>query len=126
MATTNQWATRSIGTPLLNPKGLGRWSGISYLGKRGKRLAILTAYCSPRQQPKGRFGFFDQQYALLLSQGVKKSNVRRQFLVDICTFINNLQHKGHEILLSLDANETLGQEKQYGIAHLMLECSLSL
>ncbi len=124
MATTNQRATRSIGNPLLDPKGLGRWSGISYLGKRGKRLAILTAYRSPRQQPNGGFGFFDQQYALLLSQGVKKPNVRRQFIVDICIFINNLQHEGHEILLSLDANETLGQDKQYGIAHLMLECSL--
>ena len=125
MATTNQWATRSIGTPLVDPKGLGCWSGISYLGKQGKRLAILTAYRSPRQQSKGGFGFFDQQNALLLSQGVKKPNVRRQFIVDICTFINNLQHEGHEILLSLDANETLGQEQQYGITHLMSECSLS-
>jgi hypothetical protein len=66
MATTNQWATRCIGTQLLDSTGLGRWSGLSYLGKRGKQLAILTAYRSPRQQPKGGFGFFNQQYALLL------------------------------------------------------------
>jgi hypothetical protein len=53
MATTNQRVTRRIGNPLLDPKGLGQWSGISYLGKRGKQLAILSAYCSLRQQPRG-------------------------------------------------------------------------
>ncbi len=125
MTTTNTWATRSIGSQLLDPSGLGRWSGLSYLGKKGKRIAILTAYRSPRQQPKGGFGFFDQQYALLLSHGVKKPNVRRQFIVDICIFINKLQHEGFEILLSLDANEILGQDITYGIQHLMSECSLT-
>jgi hypothetical protein len=108
MTSTNHWATRSIGNQLLDPSGLGRWSGLSYLGKKGKRLAILTAYRSPRQQPNGGFGFFDQQYSLLLSQGVKAPNVRRQFIVDISEFINSLQQNGYEILLSLDANETLG------------------
>ena len=122
--STNHWATRSIGT-LLDPTGLGRWSGLSYLGKRGKRLAILTAYRSPRQQPTGGFGFFDQQYSILLSQGVKTPNVRRQFIIDLCDFINTLQKEGHEILLSLDANETLGQDRTYGIDHLMSNCALS-
>ena len=124
MTTTNTWATRSIGSQLLDPSGLGRWSGLSYLGKKGKRIAILTAYRSPRQQPNGGFGFFDQQYSLLLSKGVKKPNVRRQFIVDLCIFINNLQHNGFEILLSLDANEILGQDTTYGIQHLLSECAL--
>ena len=58
MISTNTWATCSIGYQLLDPSGLGRWSGLSYLGKRGKRIAILTAYRSPCQQPKGGFGFY--------------------------------------------------------------------
>ena len=53
MVTTNRWATRSIGTQLLDPTGVGRWSGLSYLGKRVKRLTLFTAYRSPRQQHKG-------------------------------------------------------------------------
>jgi hypothetical protein len=124
MVTTKQWASRSIGTQLLDPTGMGRWSGLSYLGKRGKRLALLTVYRSPRQQCKGGFGFFDQQYALLLSKGIKAPNVRRQFLVDICCFIQNLQHDGFEILLSLDANEIIGQENTFGLSHLIAECLL--
>ncbi len=122
--TKNQWASRSIGAQLLDPTGMGRWSGLSYLGKQGKRLALLTAYRSPRQQHQGGFGFFDQQYALLLSNGIKAPHVRRQFIVDICRFIQNLQHDGYEILLSLDANETIGQDKTFGLSHLMAECSL--
>ena len=66
MATTGKWATRSTGKPITDPSGLGRWSGLCFLGKRGKKLAIFTAYRSPRQQPTGGYGFFYQQYALLL------------------------------------------------------------
>ena len=124
MASTGRWATRSTGKPLIDPSGLGRWSGLSYLGRGGKRIAIITAYRSPRQQPMGGFGFYDQQYALLLSQGVAKPNVRKRFITDMCIFVNGLQNDGFDILLSLDANETLGQEKTYGIEHLMAECSL--
>ena len=87
MATTGKWATRSTGKPLVDPLGLGCWSGLTFLGKNGKRLSVITAYQSPRQQPTGGFGFFDQQHALLLSKGVKKPNVRKQFVSDIVRFI---------------------------------------
>lgn len=123
-ATTGRWATRSTGKPLVDPSGLGRWSGLCYLGKCGKRLAILTAYRSPRQHPNGGFGFFDQQHSLLLSQGVKNPNVRKQFITDLVTFVNTLQSDGYEVLVSLDANETLGQDKHFGLAHLIDECTL--
>ena len=125
MATTNRWATRSTGKPLVDPTGLGRWSGLCFLGKRGKRLAILTAYRSPRQTTKGGFGFYDQQYSLLLAQGVKKPNVRKQFIVDLVAFINTLQSDGYEVIVSLDANETIGQDRDFGLAHLINECTLT-
>ena len=125
MTTTGRWASRSIDKPLVDPSGLGRWSGLCYLGKGGKRLAILTAYRSPRQQPTGGFGFYDQQHSLLLSQGVKNPNVRRQFVTDLVKFVNQLQVDGYEILVSLDANETLGQDKTFGLAHLIAECTLT-
>ena len=125
MATTDRWASRSTGKPLVDPSGLGRWSGLCYLGKGGKRLAMITAYRSPRQQPMGGFGFFDQQHSLLLSKGVKKPNVRKQFVTDLVVFVNNLQSDGYEVLVSLDANETIGQDKTFGLAHLIDECTLT-
>ena len=125
MASTGRWVTRSMGKPLLDPTGLGRWSGLRYLGRGGKRLAIITAYRSPRQQPSGGFGFYDQQHSMLLSQGVKNPNVRKQFITDMCHCVNELQNNGYEILLSLDANEVRGQDRTYGIDFLLDECSLS-
>ena len=62
---------------------------------------------------------------MLLSKGVTKPNVRRQFITDLVIFINKLQLDGYEILVSLDANETLGQDTNFGLAHLLDECTLS-
>ena len=123
-ATTGKWVTRSSGKPITDPSGLGRWSGLCFLGKRGRKLAILTAYRSPRQQPGTGCGFYDQQYALLLSRGVKKPNVRKQFITDLTSAVNQFQAEGFEILLSLDANETNGQEKADGIDSLIESCTL--
>ena len=105
MATTGKWATRSTGKMVVDTTGLGRWSGLTFLGKRNKRLTVLTAYRSPRQQPSSGFGFYDQQYALLLSQGVKKPNVRKQFITDITSLINDTisQLKSLETLLSVSS-----------------------
>jgi hypothetical protein len=65
--------------------------------KNERRLTIMTAYRSPRQQPNGGFGFYDQQHAMLIAAGVKKPNVRKQFVLDIIQFIQQLQSAGHEI-----------------------------
>jgi hypothetical protein len=123
-ATTGKWVTRSTGKPLSDPSGLGRWSGLCFSGKKGRKIAILTAYRSPRQAPGAGFGFYDQQYALLLSRGVKKPNVRKQFIIDMISEVNRLQADGFEIILSLDANETNGQEKVDGIDLLISSCTL--
>jgi hypothetical protein len=105
--TTGKWTTRCVGCPIIGTSGMGRWSGLSYLGKNGRHLSILTAYRSPCQQAKGGFGFYDQQYVLLIASGIRKPNVRKQFVLDIIQFIKNLQSDGHNIILSLDANEAV-------------------
>jgi hypothetical protein len=69
-ATTGKWVTWSTRKPLSDPSGLGRWSGLCFSGKKGRKIAILTAYRSPRQSPGAGFGFYDPQYALLLLRGV--------------------------------------------------------
>jgi hypothetical protein len=124
--TTGKWTTRCVGQPLSDPSGMGRWSGLSYLGKNGRRLSIITGYRSPRQQSKGGFGFYDQQHALLLSSGIKKPNIRKQFVIDIVKFIQKLQSEGHEIILSLDANEaTVDQPDKHGIDLILQSCHLT-
>jgi hypothetical protein len=36
MAPTGKWAARSTGNMLVDPTGLGRWSGLTFLGKKQK------------------------------------------------------------------------------------------
>jgi hypothetical protein len=67
---------------------------------------------------------YDQQYALLLASGVAKPNVQTQFVRDIVKFIQALQKNKHEIILSLDANETNGQDKVGTINLVLRECQL--
>ena len=123
--TTGKWTTRCIGQPINDDSGMGRWSGLSYLGKNGKRLSILTAYRSPRQQFKGGFGFYDQQHTLLMASGAKKPNVRKQFVLDIVQFITKLQLEGHDIILSLDANEAfVDKPEKHGIDYILKACHL--
>lgn len=42
-ATTDKWTSRSTGKPLVDPSGLGRWSGISFLGKQKKTLVYYNS-----------------------------------------------------------------------------------
>ena len=66
---------------------------------------------------------YDQQYALLLASGVAKPNVQTQFVRNIVKSIQALQKNKHDIILSLDANETNGQDK-VRIDLVLKECQL--
>jgi hypothetical protein len=123
MATTSKWITPCIGKPLADPSGIGQWSGLCYNSKRGK---CITAFCSPQQHHKGGYGYNDQQYAMLLSKGIANAIVCKQFIIDLALFINKMQHDGCDIVLSLNANETMGQETTMDLAHLLSECTLML
>ena len=39
-ASTGKWATRCTGKPIIDSSGLGCWSGLTFLGKRGKSLQL--------------------------------------------------------------------------------------
>jgi hypothetical protein len=71
----------------------------------------MTAYRSPRQSPKGDFGFYEQQNSLLLAAGILTPKVRREFIKDIASYINDLQTEEYEVILSLVVNETLGEDR---------------
>jgi hypothetical protein len=62
----------------------------------------------------------------LLPQGYKNPNVRKQFVLDIVTFIQQLQLNGHDIILSLDANEISGDQEsdKHGIDYIIQSCHL--
>ncbi len=55
-----------------------------------------------------------------------KPNVRKQFVIEIVQFIQNLQAEAHNIILSFDANETMtDQPDKYGIDYILQSCHLT-
>jgi exonuclease III len=93
-------------------RGLGRWSFAQINSKR-KSLVIIMAYrpCASR----GPTTAWMQQWTLLREKGDPNPDPIKQFYKDLEEFLQGWINKKCEILLMLDANETLG-EKPGGIS----------
>jgi hypothetical protein len=56
-------------------------------------------------------------------QSKQSPNPRQQFINDLIIYVKAKQSSNHDIILSLDANEVIGEES-IGIAKLIRDCSL--
>ena len=100
---------------LSDTSGLGRWSGISLMGKDQTCLAIITAYriCSgtPRTAPLGSAFLREHEYYRSRYNG--QTNPRHEFLTDLSLLIHRLQDSGHMIILMLYANTTIDTDQKF-------------
>ena len=81
------------GAVLLDPLGLGRWSGMTFRGKGGNHLSIITAYrtCSGSINRSPLGSTFVREYAYFRSQGHKNPNPRRIFFTDLSAYISEIK-----------------------------------
>ena len=96
-----------------DPYKLGRWSYIEIVGKKNSKLCIYTVYRCCKGQTEstvGRTSSFSQQVTLLKLRGVKKSP-QEMLLVDLQKNINEKLQEGCEILVCIDANEQMEDDK---------------
>ncbi|KAI2503583.1 hypothetical protein MHU86_10870 [Fragilaria crotonensis] len=114
---TGTLASYSSGDVLVDPSGLGRWSGINFRGKSSAQLSIITAYrtCSGSIQSSPLGSTFIREYEFHKSQGIQNPNPRRLFFHDLEIFINNLRdgNETHSVILMLDANSELHQDTNF-------------
>ena len=107
--------SRVDGSDILDSSGLGRWSGFTLAGKHGQKLSILTAYrvCkgSIKSVPLGSAFAREHQHFSTPSQPTV--NPRRLFLTDMQSAIHDLQDKGHNVVLMLDANSTIESDTHF-------------
>jgi hypothetical protein len=112
----DNWTSRVLGRGD-DPHGLGRWSYIILRGKGTTKVAIVTAY-NVRQRyhlEHGERTAYKQQYRLL-SAAIRESNLpiapnpRRQFILDLQSWLENLINTEHDIILSMDAKDTYNPE----------------
>jgi hypothetical protein len=101
----------------------GRFTSQTHTGQDGMKLTTISAYrvCGGSQQ--GPSSAYAQQRAMLVTQN-RPANPRAVFIEDLIAYIQECQLQGHEILLCLDANETI-ERATSGLRRLATMCSLS-
>ncbi len=108
-------ATTVQGQGIVDPTGLGRWSGVTLEGKGRNALSIVTAYrvCegSIRQAPIG--SALVREHEFYRNKGEQSPQPRQRILSELRRLIDHLQNKGHTILVMLDANGTLENDKAF-------------
>jgi len=99
-----KWASRVIGWG--HDELLGRWSYLEFVGQRGMRLIIVSAYrVCPQPFDATTTTSTVQQTRLLLRQGVSNPNPRKQFISDLILQVREWRSQNKEVLIGLDANE---------------------
>jgi exonuclease III len=90
-----------------DPFGLGRWSYITFQGKDSVKVTIVTAY-NATPSP-GDCTYYHQQLRVI-SRLQREQNIhvnpdpRRQFILDLQSWLESLAREGHQFILALDAN----------------------
>jgi exonuclease III len=102
-------------------RGLGRWSYLKLSSKK-KNLVIITAY-RPTQS-NGINTNWMQQWLLLRKQGIQNPDPITEFYNDLRTLLQRWQRQEYEIVLMIDANETIGT-KSRGITEIMVQLNMA-
>jgi hypothetical protein len=120
---TNNWTGRSLG-PIEDNSGQGRWSGTIIRG-HWFNVAIITAYRVTQSaiEQAGPTTAYAQQWAVARQQGTDRPEPRKQFIHDIKRLLRNLKKGGNKIILMMDANEAMGNDKN-GVSTIASECNL--
>ena len=114
--TTGAWTTTTLGPDIQDPTGLGRWSGMHFRGKNRNVLSIITGYrtCTGTRLSSHIGSTFHREHEFFSSQKEKCSiNPRRQFFVDLESTIRDLLDAQHSIILMLDANAVITQDRYF-------------
>ncbi len=105
--------------------GLGRWTRIRMIGQGGKFLVVYGAYRVPvNNDPGPSTAQFQQQLLLMAMKNLSGStDPRKRFIDDLIQSINDDRAEGNEIIVVLDANAVITEDRD-GLDRLIRECGL--
>lgn len=118
MATDNL-ASRTVTT---YSDRYGRWTSQTHSGKKGTMLTTISAY-RVADGCKGPSSSYAQQRAMLVTEN-RAADPRRMFITDLTEYIHKCQSSGHEVVLCLDANESMSHPNS-AIRRLANDCGLA-
>jgi hypothetical protein len=101
------WASRVLRSGK-DPMGCGRWSYIC-IGKKDKKFAIVTVYRVGHNLNAGDATAFKKQYRTQYADETVRVeiNPHKQTMIDLEYFTEELKTDGFEVVVFIDANETL-------------------
>ena len=102
----NSWTSRIVGS---GQDKLGRWSWVTFAGKRSKKIQVITAYKVGKGN-KGDLKFHSQLKSRHMAMGEISPDPWKRWTEDFEKFISKLQKGGSKIIIGLDANEALDKE----------------
>jgi hypothetical protein len=113
-AVVDRWTSRIQGKGQ-DPFGLGRWSYVSLWGKQDQVVTIISAYRVPLKSPSSvgvKTAYMQQLRAIQLKALEQTDKIlipepNKQFILDLQSWIQHLQSRGHKIILCLDNNEDI-------------------
>jgi hypothetical protein len=119
-----KWTGR-ITTRLTDDSGLGRWSGFHIQGKNQKSVVVISAYRPTNSSDPSDRTSHSQQWRILRGRNITKPNPRKAFIEYLTKEIQKWKEEGNEIIIGLDANESLiGNHSQ--IRQLIQDTNLEL
>ncbi len=122
LVALGKWTSRI--TTRGNDPILGRWSFMELVGKHNKRLIVISAYRVCNQQFDAASNTTSsQQTRLLQSQGIQNPHPRTIFLNDLISQINEWRRDNKEVILCMDANESV-DDPRANISRLFRETDL--
>jgi hypothetical protein len=90
--------------------GLGQWTYITLQGKGTKKVTTVTAYNASYTTGEITKNFRQQQRVLtnlhIHHKQVIDANPRRQFILDLQSWLQHHLKQNHEKILAMDANMT--------------------
>jgi hypothetical protein len=119
------WTGRII-ERIKDSTGLGRWAGFRLECKHQKHLIIVAIYRPTPSHDKGDNTCYSQQWRLLRNKATTNINPkpRDQLIKDLTSQIRTWQHENNEIIIGIDANESLDTPKS-AILKLLQDTSLT-
>jgi hypothetical protein len=89
--------------------GMGRYSWVTLQGKENRTITMISAYRVCSTKTPGPFTAYSQQAHIMSLRGNTNPDPRQETIQDLTDLIQKKQELGHQIVLSIDANEDIQQ-----------------
>jgi hypothetical protein len=110
---------------ITDPSGLGRWTGFKLEGKHRQHLIIISVYRPTPSNDKSDNTCYSQQWRILRqSASTTNPEPREKLITDLITQCKQWRQEHAEILLGIDANESIESTKP-ALLRLMQETSMT-